>query len=68
MKEKIKFNGNENKNIHTELERGGERMHEECEVKIYRDRNEKDYYYKGNLVGTEPADEEDFQTEIHEQE
>lgn len=50
-----------------EVSSGGEDMNwEECEVKIYRDTNIKEFYYEGVLVDTMDADEEDFQLEIDE--
>lgn len=53
--------------IGKELKDGGERMtYEECDVKIYRKTNKKEYFYENELVGEKEAEEEDFQLEIDE--
>jgi len=68
-KEKIKTVDRDLKNLHDEIKEGGEHMSwEDCEVKIYRDTNKKEFYYEGVLVDTLEAEEEDFQLEIEETE
>ena len=63
-KEAIKAGERELKNLSDQIQDGGVDEYEECEVKIYRSTNKKEYYHEGELVGEEEAEEEDFQMEI----
>lgn len=66
-KEAIKNGERKLKEVSKEVTDGGEWMSwTECEVKIYRDTNKKEYYYEGVLVDEVQAEEEDFQLEIEE--
>lgn len=63
-KEKIKAIDRNLNRLGDLIREGGEKVWEECEVKIYRDTMKKEYYFDDELVGTEEAEEEDFQLEI----
>lgn len=63
-KDAIKAGEREPKNLSDEIQEGGVDEYEECDVKICRSTNKKEYYYEGELVGEEEAEEEDFQLEI----
>lgn len=67
-KESIKSADSKLNEISREIARGGETVWEDCEVRAYRDTNIKEYYFQGELVDTEEADEDDFQLEIDQEE
>lgn len=49
------------------IEDGGVDEYEECDVEVHVGEMKKKYFYEGELVGEEDADENDLQTEITEE-
>ena len=67
LKEAIKSGNYKLNSLAKELEAGGESGWEECDVEInIKDRTKK-YFFEGELVKEEEADESDFQLEIDEE-
>lgn len=66
LKGEIKDEQHKLKRLASDIEDGGEDAYEECDVEIIISEMKKNYYYEGELVDSEEADDSDLQLEIEE--